>query len=30
VRFIKDSIAWATWRGLGTATSDELLSADSY
>ncbi len=30
VRFIKDSIAWSTWRGLGTVSGGEVISADSY
>jgi prepilin-type N-terminal cleavage/methylation domain-containing protein/prepilin-type processing-associated H-X9-DG protein len=30
VRFIKDSISWATWWGLGTKSNSEVISADSY
>jgi prepilin-type N-terminal cleavage/methylation domain-containing protein/prepilin-type processing-associated H-X9-DG protein len=30
VRLIKDSIAWSTWRGLGTVGGGEVISADSY
>jgi prepilin-type N-terminal cleavage/methylation domain-containing protein/prepilin-type processing-associated H-X9-DG protein len=30
VRFIKDSIAWPTWRGLGTVGGGEVISADAY
>jgi prepilin-type processing-associated H-X9-DG protein len=30
VRFIKNSINWQTWRGLGTIAGGEVLSADSY
>jgi prepilin-type processing-associated H-X9-DG protein len=30
VRFIKDSINWATWRAVGTIASGEIVSSDSY
>jgi len=30
VRFVKDSIAGATWRGLGSVSGGEVVSADSY
>ena len=30
VRFVKSSIAMSTWRGLGTRSGGEVLSADSY
>jgi prepilin-type processing-associated H-X9-DG protein len=30
VRFIKNSINWQTWRGLGTIAGGEVISADSY
>ena len=30
VRFIKDTINGATWRGLGTVNGGEVLSADAY
>jgi prepilin-type processing-associated H-X9-DG protein len=30
VRFIKDSIAGSIWRGLGTVSGGEILSADAY
>jgi prepilin-type N-terminal cleavage/methylation domain-containing protein/prepilin-type processing-associated H-X9-DG protein len=29
-RFIKDSIAWQTWRSLGSIAGGEVVSADSY
>ena len=30
VRFIKNTINWQTWRGLGTIAGGEVISADSY
>jgi prepilin-type N-terminal cleavage/methylation domain-containing protein/prepilin-type processing-associated H-X9-DG protein len=30
VRFIKNSIAWQTWRALGSIAGGEVVSADSY
>jgi prepilin-type N-terminal cleavage/methylation domain-containing protein len=30
VRFIKNSIAWSTWRALGSVGGGEVISADSY
>jgi hypothetical protein len=30
VRFIKESVALQTWRGLGTRNGGEVISADSY
>jgi prepilin-type N-terminal cleavage/methylation domain-containing protein/prepilin-type processing-associated H-X9-DG protein len=30
VKFIKNSINWQTWRGLGTVGGGEVISADSY
>ena len=30
VRFVKDSINQATWWGLGTKASGEVISSDSY
>jgi prepilin-type processing-associated H-X9-DG protein len=30
VRFIKSSINGATWRGLGTVSGGEVISADAY
>jgi prepilin-type N-terminal cleavage/methylation domain-containing protein/prepilin-type processing-associated H-X9-DG protein len=30
VRFVKNSIAWSTWRALGTIASGEVISSDSY
>ena len=30
VHFIKNSIAWMTWRALGTIGSSEVVSSDAY
>ena len=30
VRFVKDSINFQTWRGLGTIGSGEVISSDAY
>jgi prepilin-type processing-associated H-X9-DG protein len=30
VKFIKDSINMTTWRGLGSRSGGEVISADSY
>jgi prepilin-type processing-associated H-X9-DG protein len=30
VKFIKDSIAWSTWMGLGTKSNGEVIDAASY
>ena len=30
VKFIKDSIAWNTWMGLGTKNNGEVIDANSY
>ncbi len=30
VKFLKDSVAWSVWWGLGTKSGGEVISADSY
>jgi prepilin-type N-terminal cleavage/methylation domain-containing protein/prepilin-type processing-associated H-X9-DG protein len=30
VHFVKDSVAWTTWRALGTVSGGEVVSADAY